>query len=246
MTGLPLYATDPKMTGQMPVVEKPQPTGRDGFTAYMDKIAGGAKWKDGVMIDGPFKGLDKNGLMSKAREQYAALPDADKQIWQTQSTGQDMEVGGRPVVAAKTGSGPGGGLRSGSVSASSGLDWLAANRTTGDALKQQEANVGNTGDRFKGGPAPVEKPVIAPKPAAMAGQPLAKTGYDPMGSVFAPGGELAKPAAMPTDPFRKGPNFEESTPVEKPVTASLSDPNEIFRRNEAIRQQNKKSFMGYN
>ena len=236
MTGLPSYATDPKMTGQPSPVEKPpyKPTGRDGFTAYMDKIAGGAKWKDGVMIDGPFKGLDRNGLMAKAREQYAALPDNDKQVWQNQSTGSDLEVGGRPAVTAKTGSGPGGGLRTGSLSTSSGIDWLKANRTDGPALAQQEANVGKTGDRFK---SPVEKPVMPAKPAAMAGQPLKKTGYDPMASAFAVGGELAPKPVKPTErgvgydtarggyPIQGSPNVSSAPqPTAKPIEPATAAP----------------------
>lgn len=222
MTGLPSYATDPKMTGQPSPVEKPpyKPTGRDGFTAYMDKIAGGAKWKDGVMIDGPFKGMDRNGLMAKAREQYAALPDADKRVWQDQSTGNDLEVGGRPAVVAKTGSGPGGGLRTGSLSTSSGIDWLKANRTSGPELAQQEANVGKTGDRFK---SPVEKPVMQPKTVAInAGTP---GGYDPEApEVDSPPIGSSMPAATPAaKPVTAAPGIA-ATPI-KPVTAAPVSPS---------------------
>jgi len=72
----------------------------------------------------------------------------------------------------KGGSGAGGGLRTGSLSEGSGIDWLKANRTSGKALARQEANVGATGDRFKAAPKKVVRPAMTQAPSVVDMKPM--------------------------------------------------------------------------
>jgi len=72
----------------------------------------------------------------------------------------------------KSGSGAGGGLRTGSLSEGSGIDWLKANRTSGKALARQEANVGATGDRFKAAPKKVARPAMTQAPSVVDTKPM--------------------------------------------------------------------------
>jgi len=72
----------------------------------------------------------------------------------------------------KGGSGAGGGLRTGSLSEGSGIDWLKANRTSGKALARQEANVGATGDRFKAAPKKVARPAMTQAPSVVDTKPM--------------------------------------------------------------------------
>lgn len=80
----------------------------------------------------------------------------------------------------KSGSGAGGGLRTGSLSEGSGIDWLKANRTSGKALARQEANVGATGDRFKAAPKPVARPAMTQAPAVVDTKPMNMSGATPV------------------------------------------------------------------
>ena len=80
----------------------------------------------------------------------------------------------------QNGSGPGGGLRTGSLSQGSGIDWLKANRTSGKALARQEANVGATGDRFKAAPKKVARPAMTQAPSVVDTKPMNMAGATPV------------------------------------------------------------------
>lgn len=107
------------------------------------------------------------------------------------------------------GSGPGGGLRTGSLSPGSGIDWLHANRTSGPALKQMERNVAQTGDRFTGSAAPASIPAPAPQSVAsdvasgIASMPAAKPAPGKVGGVstFVDPGGNARSAPVNPDPL---------------------------------------------
>ena len=146
------------------------------------------------------------------------------------------------AMMQKNGSGPGGGLRTGSLSQGSGIDWLKANRTTGADLAQQERNVGQTGDRFKSRPAPVMGNAgavasttgqqMAPKPQPMqlpvVSNPVAKflnSGAMTPPTIAPVPSIAAKPAVMPPSPAA----VAQAAPVKPPMAAapSISTPSSM-------------------
>ncbi|MBP7949029.1 MAG: hypothetical protein KA004_05190 [Verrucomicrobiales bacterium] len=131
--------------------------GQSGFAAFADKQLGGAGFKastsDGkagfVVQSGPFSGMTKDSAMAQLRNQYAGMSPEQKRAYEARGTGEDLASDYSGKVASFGGGGMSGQnmKANSSLGGGSGLDYLAANRITGDALKQAESNVAATGDR---------------------------------------------------------------------------------------------------
>lgn len=131
--------------------------GQLGFSAFVDSQIGAAGFKastsDGksgfIIQSGPYKGKSKEQAMEALRAQYVAFPPDQKQRWEARGTGRDLNSqppgAGKPMQGQ--GKAPMNYSMSGSAPSFSGLDWLRANRKTGDELAQAESNVAWTGDR---------------------------------------------------------------------------------------------------
>ena len=125
--------------------------GQLGFSAFVDSQIGAAGFKastsDGksgfIIQSGPYKGKSKEQAMEALRAQYVAFPPDQKQRWEARGTGRDLNSqppgAGKPMQGQ--GKAPMNYSMSGSAPSFSGLDWLRANRKTGDELAQAESNV---------------------------------------------------------------------------------------------------------
>jgi hypothetical protein len=162
--------------GNIPVATPPAgATPQQGFNpgrameGYLQDQIGSTRSRTGFgkgtkIVGGPYSGQQKGEVVEKLRAGFEDLSPDQKQLYIDRSTGATMQPGyqkPRTAVAPMGGggSGPGGGLRTGSVQGAKGglsgqpdysaLDWSKANRTTGDELAAQERNVAQTGDRNK-------------------------------------------------------------------------------------------------
>ena len=118
----------------------------------------------------------------------------------------------------QNGSGAGGGLRTGSLSQGSGIDWLKANRTSGKALARQEANVGATGDRLKSAPKKMARPAMTQAPAVVDTKPMnmgSAVTATPQPVVTSP---IAKAMASPAVAAPQVPAIMPKAPVTAPAS----------------------------
>ena len=194
------------------------------FGAYANQQLQGAgtksKFGQGTKItSGPMAGQQMGAAKVKLRDDLANAPDDVKQAAIDRSTGADLMPGyQKPMPDTSNGQtaprlntyGMGG------KPDYSKLDWLAANRTTGDALKQQERNVGQGRDRNLTPVAPVKIDANAVSPEEITQRtpvPPPSAGGSMIPSPTAP----PAPAAAPTTPMPSG-----MTPP--PVTAMSKTP----------------------
>lgn len=207
--------------------------GRAGFSAYADSMIGGAGFKAStkdnkagfVVQSGPMRGKTKDQAMLDLRASYQNLTPEQKQRAIDRGTGADLapDYKGGAMPSMQSGSGPGGGLRTGSIGGG-GLDWLKQNRLTGDALRQAEKNVQATGDRNLSAPVKPPSEVVFGQqvPPSKIGPPISPGPFpvSPTPSVAAlPARPIATPPA-PAPALQSPPSAD--VPPEKPRPAAAS------------------------